>query len=303
MLNKYHNQFSNQEILDLVGISRQGFFKDHQRQQSVQHLINQVEQAVTEARKQSKRMGARALFYTYGVNFTGVNKFEKIVSDLGLGVAKRTKKRIITTDGVHEEKDVNLINGLCLTHCRQAIAGDITYFWSRGGLFYIFTLKDLYSGLILGLTGSKSLHAENAIITLREALSNKTHPWLKGTIHHTDAGSQYKSTAYKNLLAKKKLRMSIADNCLENGAAEQFNGLLKNDYLCFERIENVGQLNKELQHVKKFLNEVRKVKQLGFKSPVEFESAMMNLAPDQRKKKQLHDFKKGSLSSQSKASP
>lgn len=293
MIRKYQDQFSKQEILAVAGISRQSYFKYLQQNTLAEEKHEQVRAVVTEARKLNKRMGARSIFYTYDVDFMGVSRFEKLVSELGIGVAKRPKKRIITTNGQHEDSDQNLISGLCLNACRQAIAGDITYYWGNGSLYYIFTLKDLYSGLTLGLTGSRSLRTEAAIQTLDQALQSKDYgTGFYGTIHHTDAGSQYKSVAYTKMLLDNGLRISIAENCLENGAAEQFNGLLKNDYLRFEQISNDKQLNTELQRIKKYLNEVRKVKQIGFRTPVEFETAMMNLPPEQRMQKRLYDFKK-----------
>jgi len=96
--------------------------------------------------------------------------------------------------------------------------------------------------------------------------------------------------------------MSIAENCLQNGMAEQLNGVLKNDYLINEKIKTVTQLNNALKKVKKLINEERPVAELGYKTPVAFEEWIATLAPEVRSEIILHDFsqkldeqKKGAL--------
>jgi putative transposase len=263
-----------------------------QAKTAVTALDLRVAAVVNTARQQAPRIGARPMFHTYKVDFAGINRFEQTVARLGLGVIVRRKRRIQTTDGVYEPEDVNLINGLELNRPRQVIAGDITYFTSRGRLYYIFTLKDAYSGLILGLTGSNNLRAENAIKTLKKALR---FGGTAGAIHHSDAGSQYKSNDYKKLLQASGMIMSIADNCLENGMAEQFNGLIKNDYLMFRDIDTVRKLNRELKRLQYFLNNKRTVQGLGFLTPAAFEQFTAALPVEQRMIKKLHDFTSSKL--------
>lgn len=232
-------------------------------------------------------MGSRVMFYQLKIEKIGINKFEKIVSEQGLTV-KIKRKRIVTTDGFYEKSDTNLINGLILDNINQVIAGDITYLILNDKTYYIFTLKDMYSKRIIGLYGSDSMMAIYAIITLDQAIK------LRGSdiyycIHHSDAGSQYKSTAYKNKLNKYQIKMSIAENCLQNGMAEQLNGVLKNDYI-IKDIKNVKDLNKQLAEIKRLINEEKPVKELNYKTPVEFEQWIKNAT--NRPKIKLYDFTK-----------
>jgi putative transposase len=290
MTQKYPDRFSKAAVLRVCGISRQGLAKALRAKTAVTALDLRVAAVVGTARREAPRMGARPMFHTYGVGFVGINRFEQAVARLGLGVAIRKKKRVRTTDGIRGPEDLNLIKGLELNGPRQVIAGDITYFASKGRPYYIFTLKDAYSGLILGLTGSDNLRAENAVRTLKKALGLGG---LAGAVHHSDAGSQYKSNAYKKLLLANNMAMSIADNCLENGMAEQFNGLIKNDYLMFRDIGNVRQLNRELKRLQCFLNNKRTVRGLGDLAPAAFERYWATLPPERRMKKKQHDFASG----------
>ena len=292
MMHKYPGKFSKAAVLRTCGLSRQGFAKALDARKATVDLDLRVTTVVNTARQEAPRIGVRSMFHTYKVDFTGINRFEQTVAKLGLGVVIKKKRRIQTTSGIHEPEDVNLINGLELDRPRQVIAGDITYFTSKGRLYYIFTLKDAYSGLILGLTGSNNLRAENAIKTLKKALRFGE---TAGAIHHSDAGSQYKSNDYKKLLRANNMSMSIADNCMENGMAEQFNGLIKNDYLMFRDIDTVKKLNRELKRLQYFLNNKRTVQALGNLTPAAFEQFTATLPPEQRMKKKLHDFTSSKL--------
>jgi putative transposase len=232
-------------------------------------------------------MGSRVMYHQLKLGYIGINKFEKIVSAHGLTV-KIKRRRIITTDGFYEKSDTNLINGLVLNNINQVIAGDITYLILNDKTYYIFTLKDMYSKRIIGLYGSDTMMAINAIVTLKQAIKLRGKS-IRNCIHHSDAGSQYKSKAYKNILNKNQIRMSIAENCLQNGMAEQLNGVLKNDYIV-KNIKNVNELNKQLTKIKRLINEEKPVKELQYKTPVEFEQLIENAL--NRTKTKLYDFTK-----------
>jgi transposase InsO family protein len=290
IMQKYPDRFSKTAVLAVGGLSRQGLVKALRAKTEKEGLDLQVATVVNTARQEAPRIGARSMFHTYKVEFTGVNCFEQTVARLGLGVPVRKKRKIQTTCGIHEPEDVNLTNGLVLNRPRQVIAADITYFTAKGRLYYIFTLKDAYSGLILGLTGSNNMRAENAIKTLKAAFRLGSAASFEDCIHHSDAGGQYKSNGYKKLLHDNNIKVSIADNCLENGMAEQLNGLIKNDYLMFKSISNVGQLNRELRKLQCFLNNKRTIECLGYLTPAAFEQLNSALPPDKRMKKKLYDF-------------
>ena len=232
-------------------------------------------------------MGSRVMYHQLKIDHIGINKFEKIVSEQGLTI-KTKRRRIVTTDGFYEKSDTNLINGLVLNNINQVIAGDITYLILNDKTYYIFTLKDMYSKRIIGLYGSDSMMATNAIITLKQAIKLRGKS-ISNCIHHSDAGSQYKSKAYKNTLNKNQIKMSIAENCLQNGMAEQLNGILKNDYI-LKNIKNVNDLNKQLIEIKRLINEEKPVKELQYKTPIEFEQWIGNTS--NTIEMELYDFTK-----------
>jgi transposase InsO family protein len=232
------------------------------------------------------------MFYKLKIDSVGINKFEMIVSQNQLGV-KLKRKRIITTHGVYEDSDVNLINGLELTGINQVISGDITYLKQGVKTYYIYTLKDMYSKRIVGLYGSDNLRAASALEPLKQTIKLRGKS-IANCIHHSDAGSQYKANIYKNKLKQNKMRMSIAENCLENGMAEQLNGLIKNNYI-HTNFKNLNELNKMLKKIKSILNEEIPVKALKYKTPLQFEEELKTIRMDKRMKIKLYDFNKEKL--------
>jgi len=278
-------------LFEIVGISKQSYHQHWLQETKERQEEDRIIELVKAKRVYHKKMGSRPLFYTLKLEGIGINSFERLLAAKGYGI-DRKRKRIITTDGVHEDDDMNLINGFELTGINQVIAGDITYVNGVHQTLYVFTLKDAYSKRIVGLLGSANMTSENAIKTLKQVIALRKKANLIGTIHHTDAGSQYKSTLYKKLIAECGMKRSIAEDCIQNGMAEQLNDVIKNNYLLNEQIESVGQLNKLLSKIKKMINEERPVAALGYRTPVEFENWIKELPVEERPKMKLYDFDK-----------
>ncbi|WP_243389480.1 IS3 family transposase [Flavobacterium branchiophilum] len=278
-------RFSKEEFFRANGFSRQFLYKKKKSSIKREEIEESTILKVKEVRKKHRRMGSRTMYHQLKIDYMGINKFEKIVSKNGLTIQQK-RKRIITTDGFYEKCDTNLINGLTLNNINQVIAGDITYLILKDKTYYIFTLKDMYSKRIIGLYGSDNMLAMNAIMTLKQAIKLRGVE-INNCIHHSDAGSQYKSNEYKNMLIKHQIKMSKAENCLQNGMSEQLNGVLKNDYI-IKDIKNLADLNKQLKEIKRLFNEERPVKELNYKTPVEFEKWLhtTNNPP----KMKLYDF-------------
>lgn len=245
---------------------------------------------VVKVRASHKRMGSRQMHYAAAITEIGITKFEKWMSSQNMTVPIK-RRRIVTTQSGIGGKLPNLINGLELNNINQAIAGDITYYQVKEKLYYIFTLKDMYSKRIVGLYGNINMNAETALKALNQVLKLRAIENVESMIHHTDGGTQYKALIYRARLKGAKIRISMAGNCLENGLSEQLNGVLKNDYLESENITSVKALNTELNKIKRLINNEKPVKELGYKTPVEFENSLKTILLKDRKIIKLHDFR------------
>jgi transposase InsO family protein len=291
---KEEHGFSNEQIYAVGKISRQGYMKWKIKSKEIAALEGKIDAKIKTVRSKHKRMGSRPLYYAAQISESlniGINKFENRMSELNL-VIRPKKKRIQTTTPI-EHQYPNLINGKILTSINEVVVGDITYFYSESQLYYIFSLKDMYSKRILGLHASLDMKKESALVALQQLLDVRKGTSITGMIHHTDAGSQYLSNLYKDELKSHDIQISIAKNCLENGAAEQFNGVVKNDYLSNYQIRNLNHLNKVLQGIKTMINEEKPIAALSYKTPVEFEEYIKGLSKADRPKVTLYDFASG----------
>lgn len=286
--------YSMESLYKELGTSRQAVWQMNKRDQVSSEQEEQIVRLVKKWRKTHPRMGSRSLYYTLenvaGIELgIGVNKFENLLRERDLLI--RTKKRWNkTSDGLGKESYSNLISGMALNGINQVIVGDITYYLVEGCHAYIFTLKDLYSQRILGLYPSLTMGAEDGLICLNSAIKVRGKENLKGCIHHTDNGSQYNAKIYKNCLTNVGMKISRAYNCLENGSAENLNGLIKNSYLKPWHINTFEQLQEACKQLIHITNEQRAIEEVGNLSPMKFEQLIEKLPIAERPIKYLYDF-------------
>ncbi len=96
----------------------------------------------------------------------------------------------------------------------------------------------------------------------------------RGTIVHTDRGSQYVSTNFRALLGSNECRQSMSRraNCWDNAQAESLFSRYKAELLEGGVFESVEQARSEtFSYIEGYYNRVRRHSALGYKSPDEFE--------------------------------
>ncbi len=282
--------YSMERLYRYLGITRQGL---HQKQKAMLERVIVEETALLDVKKlriKHPRMGSRSLYYSLGITGMGVTKFEELLSHKGLTISRK-RKHIITTDSKGSKRYPNLTNGLVLTDINQLIVADITYYSIDNQTLYIFTLKDVYSQRVLSLRGSDNMKAINALWNLEDLVKVRGAGSLSNLICHSDNGSQYDSALFKNRLAELEIKISRAENSLQNGSAESLNDVIKNDYLFdHSQIKSLGQLQNALKDLKWKLNNEKAIKSLGYRTVVEFEKHILSLPSSKHPKKTLYDF-------------
>ena len=100
--------------------------------------------------------------------------------------------------------------------------GDITYIRTWEGWLYLAVLVDAYSRKVVGWAVADHLRTELATAALQMALTTRRPE--PGLIQHTDRGSQYTSSTYRDLLTAHQVRQSVGKpgTCLDNSVAESF---------------------------------------------------------------------------------
>lgn len=268
-----HQQgYSLTSVCDFAGISRQSYYKRLQIQSIKDNLYQSVEEIVRKNRQVKSRAGLRSIYHKEGLSLLlGVNQFEQEMSARGYAL-KPYRSFIKTTDsrGLHYKFD-NLISGIEINNENHVIVGDITYYQSKGDLYYIFQFQDYYTLEIKGLLGSKNMEGINAEKCLRQVFAyNNQYKYNHILILHTDPGSQYRSHNFQKMLNRAQIRPSHARNCLENGLSERTNGIVKNEYLIDYQVKNENHLNTILKQIKHQANNTWPSKTLGYKTPKEY---------------------------------
>lgn len=112
----------------------------------------------------------------------------------------RTRKHKVTTDSDHKFNIAPNLLGRDFTAnaSNQKWAGDISYVWTREGWLYLAVILDLHSRRVIGWAVSNRMKRDLAIRALKMAIAFRTPS--RGSIHHTDRGSQYCSHDYQKIL-------------------------------------------------------------------------------------------------------
>ncbi len=264
-----------------VGISRQGYLKKKLSYFEQLEIVKEIGALIKDYRRtKDSHAGLRSLYYNLDIKTSfgiGVNKFEQLMSRAGYGLA-RIRFKVITTQSCSKSRKYrNLTKGLIINGINQLIVGDITYILIGDHTYYLFLYTDVYSSRIVGwhlddrMRTTEGLKALNMVAGLRGKAN------LKDCIHHTDGGTQYFSNLFVDSLGSLHIRISVAQNCLENGFAEQRNGLLKKHFLPLANDFSLAGLRKHVEQSINFYNQERKQEKLGWLSPVEFEQHVEGL--------------------------
>jgi len=160
-------------LYKISGLSRQGYFQQKKRQEKEFYYRQRTEEIVKTVRKDHPQMGARSMHYMLKIDMFGINKFERLVSESGLGIRKK-QLWIKTTHSNHNYYTLsNLTYGLKLNGINQLWVSDITYWIIENTVFYIVLIQDVYSRRILGYTASNNMYTINNLQSLEMAYKER----------------------------------------------------------------------------------------------------------------------------------
>lgn len=299
MLNRLHIEQSvhgltMERLYGCASISRQGYYKQLERKKNHKQLSIELISKVKAYRSdKDARAGSRSLYNNLNIKLLhqiGINKFEHILRE-GRMTMRPLRTRVVTTKSSYQSWQYsNEINGMELTNINQVVAGDLTYVDIGKDRFYAFTLTDLYSARVVGLEISTRMRTEEAFACLIQWIDLRGKKKVEECIHHTDGGSQYFSKVYIGALEEYRVKISVANNCLENGYAEQQNSMIKNHFIPTINYYPSMDIQGELKRIKNFYNNDRKQEKLGWLSPVEYEKKWFTEV--KRPKIKLYEFDK-----------
>ena len=201
------------------------------------------------------------------------NRVARRMRALGLK-AIQAKKFKVTTDSNHSkpvapdlvEQDFSAVAP------NQKWTSDITYIWTDEGWLYLAVVMDLYSRAIVGWSMNRRMTQQLVCDALTMALFRRGFP--KGTIIHSDRGSQYCSKGYQQLIKINSLRCSMGRraNCYDNAAMESFFHTLKVELVHREHYTSRRLAKSSIfEYVEMYYNRKRKHSAIGHRIPMLFE--------------------------------
>jgi len=155
-------------------------------------------------------------------------------------------------------------------------AGDITYIRTSAGWRYLAVWIDLFSRRVVGWKLDHRMDAALVIEALNRALGHRQIEPEK-LLLHTDQGSQYRATDYRDLLREQKIirSMSAKGCCWDNAVVESFFSTLKLELdLDDNREERISprQLQRDLAFwIEGYYNRERRHSTIGYISPIDCE--------------------------------
>lgn len=214
----------------------------------------------------------------------GKHAFESACLERGMRVQQR--RLILRTTNRGDYIFPNLIEGLSIREINRIWVSDISYIFGEIGsvIGYSTSLMDLYSRLLLGLSFSKTMRAEETSFrVLTQAFETRgLEEYPEGVIFHSDGGKQYIEKNFLSLLRSKDIKSSMAESCYENSFAESFNDILKNHLLHDMTLNSFSQLQAQEEFIKSCYNNNRPHGGINNLTPFEFEQSLTIIPMDKR---------------------
>ncbi len=263
----------------ILGVSRSGYYDWSERAPSRLAQSNQVldDRIGKLFALHRERYGAPRIADTLrdeGVHCSD-NRVARRMRVQGLK-AIQAKKFKVTTDSDHTKPVApDLIEqDFSAPAANQKWTGDITYLWTDEGWLYLAVVMDLFSRAIVGWSMNRRMTQHLVCDALTMALFRRGFP--KGTIIHSDRGSQYCSKRYQRLITNNGLRCSMGRRatCYDNAVTESFFHTLKVELVHRERYMTRRIAKTSIfEYIETYYNRQRKHSAIGHRIPMQFENA------------------------------
>lgn len=155
----------------------------------------------------------------------------------------------------------------------RAWVTDITYVRTWQGWLYLAVVMDLFSRKIVGWAARSTLHRDLVRDAVLMAVRARRP---RGTVIHSDQGTQFGSDAWRRFCRSHRLEpsMSRKGNCWDNAVAEAFFGSLKQKLIKKQIYKSSHLATAAIaQYIETFYNRSRRHSHLGGVSPEQFEAA------------------------------
>jgi putative transposase len=267
---------SIERLCRMAGVSRADYYRFWRRSAPRQHdtmLRDKIQKLALANRYRGYRLVTWRLVHEEGLIVNHKRVLRLMRQDNLLCLRKRAFVPP-TTDSNHGWQVVpNLAGDMLLSGLDQLWVADITYIRLQEEFAYLAVILDAFSRKVVGWAMDDHLQASLAIAALERAIAAR-RPKPYSLIHHSDRGTQYACSDYREVLAAYRITpsMSRVGNPYDNAKAERFMRTLKT-----EQVD--GTLYRDRPEAERaigpFIEQVYNVQRLhtalDYRSPVQFE--------------------------------
>ena len=271
------------EMCESARVSRAGYYRSWRKQEPKQEQ-NALRDAIQRLALKHRHYGYRRIgrLLTRDGWLVNHKRVLRLMGDDNL-LSIRRRRFVVTTDSEHQWRVYpNLARRMELSHINQLWVADITYVRLQQEFIYLAVILDVYSRRIVGWSISRKLVSKIALDALESAL-NERQP-AAGLIHHSDRGVQYASGDYVKRLETAGIIMSMSrpGNPYDNAWAESFMKTLKVEEVDGQRYRHFEHAYSSIRtFVEDVYNSERLHSALDYRSPVEFEAEIVDVAAAQ----------------------
>ena len=200
----------------------------------------------------------------------GETRVRRVLKAMGHTV-KVGRVRVRTTDSSHPHwRYPNLLKHLKPKYPNHVWVADITYLRLGWRFIYLAIILDAYTRAVRGWALSRTIDEDLTLAALEMALN-----YGVPRIFHSDQGSQYTAWRHTQLLRDVGVQISMSDTGqpTQNGLAERFIGILKQEHVDYAEYEDYDDAFRQLQHwleVEYMTERIHSA--LDYLTPAEFEA-------------------------------
>lgn len=272
-------------ICNELGVSRSGYYSWMTRLESPRKiennmLSNKIRELHEESRGTYGLPRLRVKLKEEGFS-CGKERISNLMKNAGISGLIKKRFKVRTTDSKHSSPIAPRIfqveeSATHPTRANQVWASDISYVSTAEGFLYLATYLDIFTRKVVGF--SLDDHMETSLITSALDMALGRQDLTKdGMLSHSDRGSQYASSGYREKLKLLNITASMSrkGNCYDNSFAESFFATLKKELIYRTEYKNKEEAKKDIfQYIEIWYNRKRIHSSIGYMTPVQFEKSL-----------------------------
>ena len=276
-IREHRQQFSLTAMCRVLEVSVSGYYgwfgrRKSKRAQENERLLTMIQAIHKESRQNygSPKVYRRLRKLGEACNHKRV---ERLMRDNAIK-SKRVKKFKVTTDSRHNGPVAENVLGrnFSVTEADKDWVTDITYLWTGEGWLYLAIFLDLFSRMVVGWSMSERITSELVVAAFE--MGHRRRARAVSPLVHSDRGSQYASTRFREKLAAYGCSQSMSrrGNFWDNAVAERFFSGLKLETGANEEFPSRQQASDRVfEYIEVFYNRSRIHSATGYLSPAEYE--------------------------------